>query len=695
MSDDILKNIQNRGSSQKGKGSAWLNPKEDPQYKERWTEENIREYKTAAYKRISELLISKWSLIEPHINGSGFEALQKTYRDGKLEKGKDSEEMMVIYQSEADIKQKDSKVENSLFTWLDFMDVNQINLRVSTIQEVNNGDTLDPPNLILFAEGKTDLNINQLMGTLSLDDIELKDGMSQFMKLDSTTTNINRGKLSEHVDTEFGELQPLTFTQFLERYSTLKKQIPLRYRSDDFFKEYSNSKLPIEYRVEKLFEEFEKIKNQIPCGRLTPYNEIELPGFGNLTDKDLFGWETLTYLISNSQTFCGTTNPIFSQEDAHSWLSIINGLKADKQVLSTDIDVKNERIKYLEDYIASLTTDIEDEDLQPVYGCTDSNAINYDYMADIDDASCEYAPMAEAPVSGCTDEAALNYDSSATQDDGTCKYPKVAFSETFDSFQDTYSPSNYWWRSNLAQVVQTDGPDGSGDGAIRIYRKNSRYSWPGALYGRNNDSPLTIEEFNIDNRKPKLLWLQEGRTYKISVWGRCQTWDDHAMVFIGDTRCPGGYSSGCYSWTSSRSWNTNPNNSPNEIGWVQKEWTFTPSKNKHLGSGEYPQFPGVMGNIYLYPGTTNGAGPGQFCDYANIEIKELSASGGLLQQGGPVTSVNYPGPQTEVNPDIILPTRKFDLDIPKPYTRPKKKFQRGGRTKPKPKIKRRINKRGN
>ncbi|MBT7620211.1 MAG: hypothetical protein HN594_03965, partial [Flavobacteriales bacterium] len=39
----------------------------------------------------------------------------------------------------------------------------------------------------------------------------------------------------------------------------------------------------------------------------------------------------------------------------------------------------------------------------PVYGCTDSNSINYNSLATIDDGSCIY------PVYGCTDTSAINY----------------------------------------------------------------------------------------------------------------------------------------------------------------------------------------------------------------------------------------------------------------------------------------------
>ncbi len=54
-------------------------------------------------------------------------------------------------------------------------------------------------------------------------------------------------------------------------------------------------------------------------------------------------------------------------------------------------------------------------------GCTDANALNYNDQANQNDGSCQYPPEV---ISGCTDQAALNYNAQATEDDGSCQYPE-------------------------------------------------------------------------------------------------------------------------------------------------------------------------------------------------------------------------------------------------------------------------------
>jgi len=51
--------------------------------------------------------------------------------------------------------------------------------------------------------------------------------------------------------------------------------------------------------------------------------------------------------------------------------------------------------------------------VEGIFGCTDSNSINYNPDATTDDGSCSYS-------SGCTDPTACNYDGASTVDDGSC-----------------------------------------------------------------------------------------------------------------------------------------------------------------------------------------------------------------------------------------------------------------------------------
>ncbi len=56
----------------------------------------------------------------------------------------------------------------------------------------------------------------------------------------------------------------------------------------------------------------------------------------------------------------------------------------------------------------------------PVQGCTDVNATNHDPSAEEDDGSCTYPSQ---PIEGCTDLNATNYEQNADIDDGSCEYP--------------------------------------------------------------------------------------------------------------------------------------------------------------------------------------------------------------------------------------------------------------------------------
>ena len=51
--------------------------------------------------------------------------------------------------------------------------------------------------------------------------------------------------------------------------------------------------------------------------------------------------------------------------------------------------------------------------IEKVYGCTDTTALNYDYLANTDDSTCYY-------LTGCTNPIYLEYNPAADYDDGSC-----------------------------------------------------------------------------------------------------------------------------------------------------------------------------------------------------------------------------------------------------------------------------------
>ena len=66
--------------------------------------------------------------------------------------------------------------------------------------------------------------------------------------------------------------------------------------------------------------------------------------------------------------------------------------------------------------VQEIDRDCQTETPDPIYGCTDPGATNYNPAAAQDDGSCFYG------IGGCTDVTALNYDPQATFDNNTCEY---------------------------------------------------------------------------------------------------------------------------------------------------------------------------------------------------------------------------------------------------------------------------------
>lgn len=71
-------------------------------------------------------------------------------------------------------------------------------------------------------------------------------------------------------------------------------------------------------------------------------------------------------------------------------------------------------------------------EVEPIAGCTNSQASNYNPSATVDNGSCTYPPE----LMGCTDRTALNYDPEALGDDGSCEYREEV--PNVSDFQSSY-----------------------------------------------------------------------------------------------------------------------------------------------------------------------------------------------------------------------------------------------------------------
>jgi len=333
--------------------NVYENPNQNPEYAHKWRYDNLIDYKKLIFDRITDLLISKFLELKESLNITGIESLQKTYKDGMLVSGKEKDGMLVIYENDLDVQSKktDKKLEDALIKWLNFEEPANLDLIIES----------NPSNLVFKVSDRT-FDINQQMGTLGLDGASIKNIVSQFISVNQLKTKIDRKKLKEFVDTDFTELTPVTFTYLLERFNTLKIQIPFyRYRTDDFFVEYNEKNVPIGYRIEKFFEEFDNIKDQIPAGAIKTFSSVNMN-----SEEDLFGYGSMTYLMKESRLVIDDGNiPEWSTEQVSGFVGRIANLNTQITAVNTELDsaksTNDQMTKLLEEYgVFDLQQQIQD-----------------------------------------------------------------------------------------------------------------------------------------------------------------------------------------------------------------------------------------------------------------------------------------------------------------------------------------------
>ena len=184
---------------------------QDPSYPDKWKDENVKEYKEAVFARISQLLIEKFTEIEPYIEGnSGIKSLQKTIRNQEIQVGIQSEdESIIIYQSDTEANVEDKDIIDAIFGFLNFANLDRIDLTIGD-DAGNNEDGI--PNILMFGlknseDVSSTFSLNAI-GSTDMEYIKLKDNVSQFIEIPKTKTEINTNKLTEYEETTFTEIKP-------------------------------------------------------------------------------------------------------------------------------------------------------------------------------------------------------------------------------------------------------------------------------------------------------------------------------------------------------------------------------------------------------------------------------------------------------------------------------------------------------
>ena len=318
---------------------------------------------------------------------------------------------------------------------------------------------------------------------------------------------------------------------------------------------------------------------------------------------------------------------------------------------------------------------------EPIYGCTDPDASNYKTFYTEDDGSCTYNEA------GCMRQEALNWDKVKDPKFDYCKSEYGYVSET-ECTLDSECVSQHgtgWTCDGSCEYAEVEEAGTSGctvpeawnynpmatvdDGSCGCFETMKFKDLPPPYDVACQPGPEHPGTQNMSNCTCEYPNVSVSWSRKASNCGNYNFWNTKA-----DCSCT------CKSNKSSiapdKSWGdlgdcaasgNDDNNCKTMYNNKCASLSTSVSGKPSCGSGE----------------TWNGS----FCqsdDYRKGGKVRKYITGGPT----PVSKNINEGPSTEINPDIILPKRNLELDLPGENLEPKKYYKRGGRTKPKPKRRR-------
>ena len=160
--------------------------------------------------------------------------------------------------------------------------------------------------------------------------------------------------------------------------------------------------------------------------------------------------------------------------------------------------------------VFNITVMAPEPEPEPVQGCTDQEANNYDETAEEDDGSCTYDEEPEPepePTRGCTDPAANNYDEDAEEDDGSCEYDE-------EPGPVVVTGSEEWW----SQVLHCDD---SSTPLVDDYNTTGHDGWICTLSFETNETHIEIVTNGLPNHDfhsgPGCCASEQDRTWLIPL----------------------------------------------------------------------------------------------------------------------------------------------------------------------------------